>query len=45
MPELLITTLLTIISYLIGGIPAAYLGGRFWGPSKVSLFVATFSSP
>jgi glycerol-3-phosphate acyltransferase PlsY len=31
MPELLITTLLTIISYLIGGIPAAYLGGRFWG--------------
>jgi len=31
MPELLITILLTIISYLIGGIPAAYLGGRLRG--------------
>ena len=31
MPELLIATLLTITSYLIGGIPAAYLGGRLRG--------------
>ena len=31
MLELLIAALLTAVSYLIGGIPAAYLGGRFWG--------------
>lgn len=29
-PELLIAVLLTAVSYLFGGIPAAYIGGRFW---------------
>ena len=34
-PELLIAALLTAVSYLFGGIPAAYIGGRFWGGIEI----------